>query len=180
MSELTRPSNQQDPPRWFTLAMASRWPLAVVISAWAIAVATIQVLKQPLPVGLHRNQPLPVRLVGGITLDQVRAPVRVQGEEPLKIEASATLPVRADVEVPGGVAVSKPVAVTGAVNVSGNVNVDEVTAPVTVHGPDQGPILVGSPEDQPLSVDGNVDVKQVGGKIKVQLRNAAQSVLPIP
>ena len=71
-------------------------------------------------------------------------------------------------------------AVTGAVNVSGNVNVDEVTAPVTVHGPDQGPILVGSPEDQPLSVDGNVDVKQVGGKIKVQLRNAAQSVLPIP
>ncbi len=160
MSELIRPSNQQDPPRWFSLAMASRWPLAVVISAWAIAVATIQVLKQPLPVGLHRNQPLPVRLVGGITLDQVRAPVRVQ--------------------VPGGVAVSKPVAVTGAVNVSGNVNVDEVTAPVTVHGPDQGPILVGSPEDQPLSVDGNVDVKQVGGKIKVQLRNAAQSVLPIP
>jgi len=172
-----RPSGD---PHWFTLALACRWPLAVVIAAWAVAVAAIQILKQPLPVALPLDKPFPVRLVGNITVDQLKAPIRVKGEEPLKIEASAPLPVKGDVGVPKGVAVIKPVAVTGAVDVSGNVNVDEVTAPVRVHGSDEGPIQVGTPDDAPLRVSGGVNVKQVGGRISVQLRNPAQSILPIP
>ena len=161
-------------PRWFVLMMASRWPLAVVIAAWAVAVAAIQILRQPIPIALPLNQPLPVRLVGGITVDQLSAPVRVKGEEPLSIEAVKALPVSGDVGVPKGVAVTEPVKVEGAVTVG------EVTAPVTVNGSDGGPVLVGTPDGELLNVTGGVRVDSVGGKINVQLRDAAKSVLPIP
>lgn len=154
--------------------MASRWPLAVVIAAWAVAVAAIQILRQPIPIALPLNQPLPVRLVGGITVDQLSAPVRVKGEEPLSIEAVKALPVSGDVGVPKGVAVTEPVKVEGAVTVG------EVTAPVTVNGSDGGPVLVGTPDGELLNVTGGVRVDSVGGKINVQLRDAAKSVLPIP
>lgn len=167
-------------PRWFRLALACRWPLAVVIAAWAVAVAAIQILKQPLPVGLPLNQPFPVRLVGGITVDQLKAPIQVNSDTPLKIEAAATLPVQGKVGVPAGIAVSQPVTVTGGVDVQGQVSVNEVSAPVKVHGSDEGAILVGTPENQSLSVQGGVSVKQVGGKINVQIRDAAKSLLPIP
>lgn len=154
--------------------MASRWPLAVVIAAWAVAVAAIQILRQPIPIALPLNQPLPVRLVGGITVDQLSAPVRVKGEEPLSIEAVKALPVSGDVGVPKGVAVTEPVKVEGAVTVG------EVTAPVTVNGSDGGPVLVGTPDGELLNVTGGVRVDSVGGKINVQLRDAAKSILPIP
>ena len=154
--------------------MASRWPLAVVIAAWAVAVAAIQILRQPIPIALPLNQPLPVRLVGGITVDQLSAPVSVKGEEPLSIEAVKALPVSGDVGVPKGVAVTEPVKVEGAVTVG------EVTAPVTVNGSDGGPVLVGTPDGELLNVTGGVRVDSVGGKINVQLRDAAKSVLPIP
>lgn len=167
----TSPSSN---PRWFVLMMASRWPLAVVIAAWAVAVAAIQILRQPIPIALPLNQPLPVRLVGGITVDQLSAPVRVKGEEPLSIEAVKALPVSGDVGVPKGVAVTEPVKVEGAVTVG------EVTAPVTVNGSDGGPVLVGTPDGELLNVTGGVRVDSVGGKINVQLRDAAKSVLPIP
>ncbi len=148
--------------------MASRWPLAVVIAAWAVAVAAIQILRQPIPIALPLDQPLPVRLVGGITVDQLSAPVSVKSEEPLSIEAVKALPVSGDV------AVTEPVKVEGAVTVG------EVTAPVTVNGSDGGPVLVGTPDGELLNVTGAVRVDSVGGKINVQLRNAAKSVLPIP
>ena len=154
--------------------MASRWPLAVVIAAWAVAVAAIQILRQPIPIALPLNQPLPVRLVGGITVDQLSAPVSVKGEEPLSIEAVKALPVSGDVGVPKGVAVTEPVKVEGAVTVG------EVTAPVTVNGSDGGPVLVGTPDGELLNVTGGVRVDSVGGKINVQLRDAAKSVLPLP
>ena len=173
----TSPSSN---PRWFVLLMASRWPLAVVIAAWAVAVAAIQILRQPIPIALPLNQPLPVRLVGGITVDQLSAPVSVKGEEPLSIEAVTALPVRGDVGVPKGVAVTEPVKVEGGVSVEGPVTVGEVTAPVTVNGSDGGPVLVGTPDGELLNVTGGVRVDSVGGKINVQLRDAAKSVLPIP
>ncbi|WP_115126835.1 hypothetical protein [Synechococcus sp. GEYO] len=161
----TSPSSN---PLWFVLMMASRWPLAVVIAAWAVAVAAIQILRQPIPIALPLDQPLPVRLVGGITVDQLSAPVSVKSEEPLSIEAVKALPVSGDV------AVTEPVKVEGAVTVG------EVTAPVTVNGSDGGPVLVGTPDGELLNVTGAVRVDSVGGKINVQLRNAAKSVLPIP
>ena len=173
----TSPSSN---PRWFVLLMASRWPLAVVIAAWAVAVAAIQILRQPIPIALPLNQPLPVRLVGGITVDQLSAPVSVKGEEPLSIEAVKALPVSGDVGVPKGVAVTEPVKVEGGVSVEGPVTVGEVTAPVSVNGSDGGPVLVGTPDGELLNVTGGVKVDSVGGKINVQLRDAAKSVLPIP
>ena len=160
--------------------MASRWPLAVVIAAWAVAVAAIQILRQPIPIALPLNQPLPVRLVGGITVDQLSAPVSVKGVEPLSIEAVRALPVRGDVGVPEGVAVTQPVKVEGGVSVEGPVTVGEVTAPVSVNGSDGGPVLVSTPDGELLNVTGGVRVDSVGGKINVQLRDAAKSILPIP
>ena len=64
---MTAPSE----PRWFVLAMASRWPAAIVLAAWAVAVAAIQILKQPLPVALPQQTPFPVRLVGGVTVRNI-------------------------------------------------------------------------------------------------------------
>ena len=173
-------SPQSSDPRWFVLMMASRWPLAVVIAAWAVAVAAIQILRQPIPIGLPLNQPFPVKLVGGITVDKLSAPVSVKGEAPLSIEAVKPLPVSGDVGVPKGVAVTRPVQVEGGVSVEGAVTVGEVTAPVTVNGSDGGPVLVGTPDGELLNVTGGVRVDSVGGKINVQLRDAAKSVLPIP
>ena len=154
------PTSSSD-PRWFVLLMASRWPLALVIAAWAIAVAAIQILRQPIP----------VRLVGGITVDKLSAPVSVKGEEPLSIEASKPLPVAGDVAVPKGVSVTHPVEVEGGVSVEG---------PVTVNGTDGGAILVGTPDGEMLNVTGGVKVDSVGGKLNVQLRDAAKSILPLP
>lgn len=74
------------------------------------------------------------------------------------------------------------VDVASDVNVKGNVTVDEVSEPVSVQGDNGAPVLVGSSADQPVrvDVDGAVNVNQVAGKISVQLRDAAKSLLPIP
>ena len=167
-------------PRWFVLMMASRWPLAVAIAAWAVAVAAIQILRQPIPIALPLNQPFPVRLVGGITVDKLSAPVRVKGEGPLSIEADAALPVAGDVGVPKGVQVIDPVQIKGDVSVDSPVTVEEVSAPVSVNGPDGGAVLVSTPDGELLNVTGGVRVDSVGGRINVQLRDAAKSILPIP
>ena len=192
MADQGKTTPESSDPRWFILIMASRWPLAVVIAAWAVAVAAIQILRQPIPIGLPLNQPFPVRLVGGITVDRLSAPVSVKGDEPLRIEADQALPVSGDVGVPKGVAVTQPVkveggvavegdvAVKGGVAVDGPVTVGEVTAPVSVNGSDGDPVMVGTSDGELLNVAGEVKVDSVGGRINVQLRNAAKSVLPIP
>jgi hypothetical protein len=163
-------------PRWFMLAMASRWPLAVVIAAASIAVAATQILRQPIPIGLPLGQPFPVRLVGEVVVDQIKAPVRVKSEGSIAIEASEALPVQ------GQVSVTKPVLIESnrTLDVQGQVSVDEVTAPVKVQGVDEGPVLVGTSDEDQLAVGGAVEVTEVGGRINVRIRDAAKSVLPIP
>ena len=86
------------------------------------------------------------------------------------LQAADTLPVQGQVDVKGDV------------DIAGNVTVDAVKDPVSVQGDDAGPVLVGTSQDQPVQVDvgGGIDVNQVNGKINVQLRNAAKSMLPIP
>ena len=168
---------ENNDPRWFTLAMASRWPLAVVIAAWSVAVAATQILRQPIPIGLPLDQPLPVRLVGGVTVDEIMAPVSVRSEGAIAIEAAEVLPVQ------GQVSVIKPVLIESnqSLDVQGQVSVNEVTAPVKVQGVDEGPVLVGTSDEDQLTVGGAVEVTEVGGgPINVRLRDAAKSVLPIP
>ena len=166
----------QGSSQWLTLALASRWPLAVVLSAWALATAAIQILKQPIPIALPQDKPFPVRLVGDLNIDSLKQPVSIHGARTLRIEAAAPLPVTGDVAVKGDVDVANDV------NVKGNVTVDEVSEPVSVQGDDGAPVLVGSSAEQPVQVDvdGEIDVTQVAGKISVQLRDAAKSLLPIP
>ncbi len=167
---------ENNDPRWFTLAMASRWPLAVVVAAWSVAFAATQILRHPIPIGLPLGQPFPVRLVGGVTVDELKAPVRVKSEGAIAIEASEALPVQ------GQVSVIKPVLIDSnrSLEVQGQVSVNEVTAPVKVQGVDEGPVLVGTSDEDQLTVGGSVDVSEIGGRINVRLRDAAQSILPIP
>ncbi len=166
----------QNDPRWFTLLMASRWPIAVVAAAWALAVAVTQILRQPIPIGLPLDQPFPVRVVGGVTIDDLKAAVRVKSEGSLAIDAAGSLPVQ------GHVAVTKPVMVESnkTLDVQGKVVVDELKAPVQVKGIDENPILVGTADEEQLNVGGAVEVTEIGGRINVRLRDAAKSILPIP
>ena len=49
-----------------------------------------------------------------------------------------------------------------------------------MQGEDAGAVMVATPDGDRLNVGGGVKVDSVGGKINVQLRNAAKSLLPIP
>ena len=140
-------------PRWFVLAMASRWPAAIVLAAWAIAVAAIQILKQPLPVALPQKTPFPVRLVGGVTVEKINLPV-------VQVSASEPLPVS------GEVSVEKTVAV----------EVDSFDQPIDVGSFDQA---VPVTQNEPFEVTGAVTVKQIQGKLDVKV-NPLPGGLPIP
>ena len=170
----SKPGFTSSSPLWFSLAMASRWPLAIALAAWAIAVAAIQILKQPIPIALPLDQPLPVQVVGNLQIDALREPLKIKGAESLQIEAAATLPVQ------GSVGVKGDVGIQGNVDVAGDVSVEEVQAPVSVQGENGEPVVVSTSEEKPLEVTGSVGVNQVGGKISVQIRDAAKSLLPIP
>ena len=100
----------------------------------------------------------------------------MKSEGAIAIEASEALPVQ------GQVSVIKPVLIDSnrSLEVQGQVSVNEVTAPVKVQGVDEGPVLVGTSDEDQLTVGGSVDVSEIGGRINVRLRNAAQSILPIP
>lgn len=170
----SKPGFTTPSPLWFSLAMASRWPLALALAAWAIALAAIQILKQPIPIALPLDQPLPVRVVGDLRMDALREPLRIKSAESLRIEAAETLPVQGAVDVKGDVDIQ------GDVDVAGDVGVEEVKAPVSVQGENGDPLIVSTSEEKPLQVSGAVGVNEVGGKINVQIRDAAKSLLPIP
>ena len=140
-------------PRWFVLAMASRWPAAIVLAAWAIAVAAIQILKQPLPVALPQQTPFPVRLVGGVTVRNIDLPV-------VQVSASEPLPVSGEVNVEKRVAVE----------------VDSFKQPIDVGGFEQA---VPVTQNEPFDVTGAVTVKQIQGKLDVKV-NPLPGGLPIP
>ena len=146
---MTAPSE----PRWFVLAMASRWPAAIVLAAWAVAVAAIQILKQPLPVALPQQTPFPVRLVGGVTVEKINLPV-------VQVSASEPLPVS------GEVSVEKTVAV----------EVNSFEQPIDVGSFDQA---VPVTQNEPFAVTGAVTVKEIQGKLNVKV-NPLPGGLPIP
>ena len=146
---MTAPSE----PRWFVLAMASRWPAAIVLAAWAVAVAAIQILKQPLPVALPQQKPFPVRLVGGVTVEKINLPV-------VQVSASEPLPVS------GEVSVEKTVAV----------EVNSFEQPIDVGSFDQA---VPVTQNEPFAVTGAVTVKEIQGKLNVKV-NPLPGGLPIP
>ena len=146
---MTSPSE----PRWFVLAMASRWPAAIVLAAWAVAVAAIQILKQPLPVALPQKTPFPVRLVGGVTVEKINLPV-------VQVSASEPLPVS------GEVSVEKTVAV----------EVNSFEQPIDVGSFEQA---VPVTQNEPFAVTGAVTVKEIQGKLDVKV-NPLPGGLPIP
>ena len=146
---MTAPSE----PRWFVLAMASRWPAAIVLAAWAVAVAAIQILKQPLPVALPQQKPFPVRLVGGVTVEKINLPV-------VQVSASEPLPVS------GEVSVQKTVGV----------EVNSFKQPIDVGSFEQA---VPVTQNEPFEVTGAVTVKQIQGKLDVKV-NPLPGGLPIP
>jgi len=179
---------QANDPRWFELLMASRWPLAVVLAACAVAIAAVQILRKPIPIGLPLSQPLPVKLVGGVSVEQFKVPVRVKSEGARSVEAIKALPVSGSVKVPEGVSLSRPIQVDTStpLEVNSDVNVDtpivvsEVSNPVSIQAVDGETLQVSTPDGETLNIIGGVRVNSVGGKINVRLRDAAKSVLPLP
>lgn len=165
--EAPGPANPETSVLWFKLAMACRWPLALVLSAWAIAAAAITILKQPIPIGLPLAKPLPVQVHGALKIEGIAQPVRVNSDSPLGVK--------------GSVSVERPVAVKTEtpLQVDGVVNVDAIKEPVAVSEIKQE-IRVDVSNDEPLNVNGTVGVDQVAGQVNVQLRDAVKSLSPIP
>lgn len=139
--------------------MACRWPLALVLTAWAVAAAAITVLKQPIPIGLPLREPLPVRVDGALTIEGIAQPVRVSSEGLLGVQ--------------GTVRVDRPVTVAGAVDVN------QINQPIAVGGINK-PIQVGVSAKEPLDVKGSIGVENVAGRVTVQLIDAMKSLSPIP
>lgn len=153
------PLNPQDEPRWFLLAMACRWPLAVVLATWSAAMAAIQILGQPIPIAVKRQQPFPVVLKGPIQVEKILTPVQVQanGALPVAVSAKAALPVKANDSLPVDVGrIAKPVTV------------EKIVEPVEVVS------------DEPLLVNGEVGVNQIGGNVTVSIKDALKAVSPLP
>lgn len=177
----TQASKNSSEPRWFILLMASRWPLAVILGTWAIAVAAIQILRQPIPIGLPMTEPFPVRLEGGITVNKIMTPITVKAETPLPISASKPLPLGE-----AGVVVKSPVQVqaSSSLPVTGSVAVNTIKTPVTVDKIQSAinvdgivkPISVQS--EEPLSVTTGDDPLAIKGK--VMLENPLKSISPLP
>jgi len=140
--------------QWFRQAMACRWPLTVVLSLWAVSTAVVQLLRQPIPIALPQETAIPIRLVGDLTIDALRQPVRIQSVEKLPV--------------------------VGDMAVEAKVVIESFDAPIAVSGESGDAISITTPAKQPLAVEGRVGVSDVEGKVNVQLRNAAKSILPIP
>lgn len=162
-------------PQLFRLLMACRWPLALVLSAWSLAVAAIQILRQPIPIALPLDQPLPVRVAGPLKIESIAEPVKVESNKALavqgKVSVERTVQVKAEAPLP--VRSSEPLAVAG------DVAVQQIEKPISVAGIAKE-IEVQVNNDEPLQVQGSVGVDQVGGRVNVTLNNAIKSISPIP
>ena len=159
MGRPVNPLNQEDQPRWFLLAMASRWPLAIVLATWSAALAATQILGQPIPIAVKRQMPFPVVLKGPIQVENILTPVQVQanGSLPVAVRAPTALPVRANESLPVDVArIQKPVAVEKIVE------------------------AVEIVSEEPLQVNGEVGVNQIGGNVTVSIKDALKSISPLP
>jgi hypothetical protein len=161
--------------RWFQLAISSRWPVALVLSAWSVANAAVAILKQPIPIGLPLDQPLPVKVHGALKIEGISSPITVSASTPLAVQGKVA------VAQPISVKASEALAVRSSspLQVSGSVDVDAIKEPVAVDRINKE-IKVDVSNDEPLQVNGTVGVEQVGGRINVTLRNAVKSVAPIP
>ena len=164
-------------PRWYRLLHASRWPLAVVLASWALAVAVTQVLRQPIPIGLPLSQPLPVRLEGAIKVDRILQPIVVGGKEPLPVVAVVDVQnkkpipvddVRVSVQAPVRVEAQQalPVQASQPLPVMGNVEVDAINEAV--------PIAT----EEPIGVTGKVGVNELSKAVKVSVSGALKSLNP--
>jgi hypothetical protein len=162
-------------PQLMQLLMACRWPLALVLSTWAAATAAIVVLKQPIPIALPLDRPLPVQVKGALHIQGIDQTVAVRTDSPLAVAGTVNVGEAVSVQAasPLPVLSSQPLEVDGAVAVK------QITQPVVVEGINKE-IAVEINNEEPLEVSGNVAVEEVGGRINVTLRNAVQSLSPIP
>lgn len=145
-------------PHWFELALALRWPGAVVLSAMVLSMAAVQILKQPLPVALPLNEPLPVRLEGSVRVEPLQLPV-------VRVTTDTALPVSGTVEL------NKPVAV------GGTVSVESIQQPLTLGAVNEA-VTVSAPT--PLPIAGSVTVDKIGGTIQTQTSVNPVPGLPLP
>ena len=158
MPKQTTAADTPPPPHWLQLVVALRWPGAAVLSAALLAIAAMEILKQPLPVVLQLEEPLPVRLEGGVRVEHLELPT-------VSVKAEETLPVLGTVEL------------NKAVAVQGSVDVESIQQPLTL-GAVSEPLQVSAPEALPIN--GTVTVEKIGGTIQTQTRVNPLPELPLP
>ena len=163
--------------RLYRLLMACRWPLATVLSAWAVAAAAITILRQPIPIALPLDQPLPVRVEGGLQINGIQQPVTITSQKPLAVQGRVGMEKSVQVEVQAKAPL--PVEARTPLPVDGQVAVEQISQPIRVAEIGKE-INVAINDDEPLAVNGTVAVDQVGGRINVILSNAVKSLSPIP
>lgn len=152
-----------DQPQWIRVLEIVAWPASFLLAALSLGPMLSRVTLSAIP----------VRLEGGVSLDEIRVPVRVRAEgslplsgavrvansEPLQVEAT---PVR----LSGPVAVSLPQAVD--VKAPGPIPV-VARSPVAVRA--DSPIAVAAPAPIPVSTGGpvtaTVDVRSVLSPLKL-------------
>lgn len=152
-----------DQPQWIRVLEIVAWPTSFLIAALSLG-----------PVLSRMSlSAIPVRLEGGVSLDEIRVPVRVQAEEVLPVSGAVrvanSLPLQVEarpVRVNGPVSVSLPQAVD--VKAPGPIPV-VARSPVAVKA--ESPIPVAAPAPIPVSTGGpvtaTVDVRSVLSPLKL-------------
>ena len=145
-------TQKEDTPLWLQVFIVSSWPFALLISIGMLSATALQLL----------SRPLPIRIVGGLQLDQLALPtVDINAEQPLSVNG--------DVAVKNGVTINsnKALPILGQVlveEIKGSVSVDEIRTPVDVVN--SSPLQVQGR----VNIDGKVNVEgSVGASVKPKI-----------
>ena len=121
------------------------------LATWSAALAAVQILEQPIPIAVKRQMPFPVVLKGPIQVEKILTPVQVQANGSLPVAVKAPSALPVDVA-----RIQKPVAV------------EKIVEAVEIIS------------DEPLLVNGEVGVNQIGGNVTVTIKDALKSMSPLP
>lgn len=89
-------------PQWFRMVRICRWPVALVASAWLLGSAVKGVV----------SNPISVKIEGGVSLNEMRAPIPVVAATPLPVSGSVKVANSEAIRVaPGDIMMGTPVTV---------------------------------------------------------------------
>jgi hypothetical protein len=152
-----------DQPLWIRVLEILAWPTSFLLAVVSLGPVLSRMTLSAIP----------VRLEGGVSLDEIRVPVRVQAEEALPVKGAVRVANTGPLQVE-----ARPVRVNGPVSVSVPQAVDVKAPgpiPVVAQSPvavkAASPIEVAAPAPIPVSTGGpvtaTVDVRSVFSPLKI-------------